>query len=109
MRSSEAAMGPMPSSDAVLAPGDKLIQMVKLEGCMRGADSRERFLCIVERNKDNEDDNEEEYCLLGLDRIIRDDEDQEEESVVLVGLVLHLLWNVHVTLDGDGGFSLESP
>ena len=87
-----AALPSLDDGDVLLAGGDDLLQMVKLEGCH---DDRERFLLVV-GNRDRERD----FCILGLDRFA-------EEDGLKIGLVLRLAWDVKITLDGDGGFSLR--
>ncbi len=58
---------------------------------------------------------ESEFCLLGVDRCPRrtslkeDGSSNKRELETTVGLVARLMWNVHVSLDGDGGFSLVQP
>ena len=95
----EAAVLPSFDDSAILAGGDDLVQMVKLEGCH---DDRERFLLVV-GNRDRERD----FCILGLDRFTEDDDDEGDLSGLKIGLVLRLAWDVKITLDGDGGFSLR--
>ena len=94
----EAAVLPSFDDSAILAGGDDLVQMVKLEGCH---DDRERFLLVV-GNRDRERD----FCILGLDRFTEDD-DEGDPGGLKIGLVLRLAWDVKITLDGDGGFSLR--
>ena len=95
----EAAVLPSFDDSAILAGGDDLVQMVKLEGCH---DDRERFLLVV-GNRDRERD----FCILGLDRFTEDDDDEGDLGGLKIGLVLRLAWDVKITLDGDGGFSLR--
>ena len=95
----EAAVLPSFDDSAILAGGDDLVQMVKLEGCH---DDRERFLLVV-GNRDRERD----FCILGLDRFTEDDDDEGDPGGLKIGLVLRLAWDVKITLDGDGGFSLR--
>ena len=91
----EAAMPPV-DEGTLLSAGDDLVQMVKLEGCH---DDRERFLLVV-RNKERE---RAAFCLLGIDRFTQGEEAEDAK----IGLVLRLAWDVKITLDGDGGFSLR--
>ena len=140
---SEAAVPPSLDDSVILAGGDDLLQMVKLEGCH---DDRERFLLVVgNRQACNgkaafgarhctvkaicfaavgsggqnimtgrvtnsmqqfslhlcSRDRERDFCILGLDRFVEADEGLK------IGLVLRLAWDVKITLDGDGGFSLR--
>ena len=45
---------------------------------------------------------EEEFCLLGVDVVPEGGQDS-----LRIGLVLKLLYGTQISLDGDGGFSLE--
>ena len=45
---------------------------------------------------------EEEFCLLGVDVVSEGGQDS-----LRVGMVLKLLYGTQISLDGDGGFSLE--
>ena len=47
---------------------------------------------------------EEEFCLLGVDVVADGDGGQDS---LRIGLVLELLYGTQISLDGDGGFSLE--
>eukprot|EP00095_Tigriopus_kingsejongensis_P008428 snap_masked-scaffold1302_size49677-processed-gene-0.3 protein:Tk08428 transcript:snap_masked-scaffold1302_size49677-processed-gene-0.3-mRNA-1 annotation:"protein phosphatase slingshot homolog 1 isoform 2" len=76
-----------------LAVGDQLIQTIRLESAYP---DRTRHLCIV-RSPGEEAG---AYCLLGVDRHIPD-------GSTSIGLCLPLLWDLRISLDGDGGFSFR--
>ncbi|VVC27932.1 Hypothetical protein CINCED_3A018736 [Cinara cedri] len=75
----------------ILRPDDSLNMAVKLESVHSG---RTRYLVVVSCLNGN---NQEESCLLGLDCNQR----------TTIGLVLRLLADTTITLDGDGGFSVS--
>ena len=120
----------------LLRAGDRLVQTVRLESAHP---DRQRFLCVVSsKDKDSagggssarkrstisggtvpnltSSDGDsgggarEDFCLIGIDRFPRPGSSSTKgELETTVGLVARLTWNVHVSLDGDGGFSLRQP
>ncbi|XP_059481156.1 protein phosphatase Slingshot isoform X2 [Neocloeon triangulifer] len=81
-----------------LRPEETLKMAVKLESAHPG---RTRYLVVVSRlapARDNNDQGGEESCLLGIDC----------NEITTVGLVLRVLADTAITLDGDGGFSVSS-
>ncbi|XP_060864165.1 protein phosphatase Slingshot [Metopolophium dirhodum] len=75
----------------ILRPDDSLNMAVKLESVHSG---RTRYLVVVSCINGN---CQEESCLLGLDC----------NQSTTIGLVLRLLADTTITLDGDGGFSVS--
>ncbi|XP_025199392.1 protein phosphatase Slingshot isoform X3 [Melanaphis sacchari] len=75
----------------ILRPDDSLNMAVKLESVHSG---RTRYLVVVSCINGNR---QEESCLLGLDC----------NQSTTIGLVLRLLADTTITLDGDGGFSVS--
>ncbi|XP_019872224.1 protein phosphatase Slingshot isoform X3 [Aethina tumida] len=73
----------------LLEPQETLKMAVKLESVHP---SRTRYLVVVSRSESRG----EESCLLGIDC----------NEKTTVGLVLRVLANTRITLDGDGGFSV---
>lgn len=95
----------------LIHPEDRLVQTIRLESTYP---DRTRYLSIVAlggaepRDLAAGADLEEvhRYCLVGLDRRPNPRADPPSD-VTTVGLIVPLMWNMRISLDGDGGFSLR--
>ncbi|XP_034239693.1 protein phosphatase Slingshot isoform X2 [Thrips palmi] len=81
----------------LLRPEETLKMAVKLESAHAG---RTRYLVVVSREGRT---HHEESCLLGIDC----SGNQASDKASTVGLVLRVLADTAITLDGDGGFSVS--
>ncbi len=133
LRSPTSALNSRLLHSGILRPGDHVVQSVRLESAYP---ERRRFLTIVssrhrgenkrkrdakKNDKSAEEDEDPEqtpqYCLLGVDMYPDDYGDHAADSVeeavsaselkTSIGLVARLLWDVRISLDGDGGFSVH--
>ncbi|XP_059090957.1 uncharacterized protein LOC131886594 [Tigriopus californicus] len=96
----------------LIHPEDRLVQTIRIESSYP---DRTRYLSIVAlggaagtRDPTAGPDLEEvhRYCLVGLDRRPSPRADPPLD-VTTVGLMVPLMWDMRISLDGDGGFSLR--